>query len=115
MKQVDEAKKCFNKADAKQLLMLAFTDARRCSPARATRITEPIAEMVARDLRPLSVAKGNSFHQLLKYIEPNYQVPARPHLQLLIVTFLLLCKTMPLSVYVSRTGCFTHLAYRLSG
>ena len=71
VKHVDEAKKCFDEADAKQPLMLAFTDARRCSPARATRITEPIAEMVAFELRPLSVAEGNSFHQLLKYIEPN--------------------------------------------
>ena len=49
-KHVDEAKKCFGEADAKQPLMSMFTDARRCSPARATRITELIAEMVARDL-----------------------------------------------------------------
>ena len=46
---MNEAKKCFGEADAKQPLMSMFTDARRCSPARATQITELIAEMVARD------------------------------------------------------------------
>ena len=53
--------------------MLTFTD------AHATQITELIAELVARDLRPLSVVEGEGFRQLLKYIEPNYQVPSRPH------------------------------------
>ena len=37
VKHVDEAKKCFGEADAKQPLMSTFTDARRCSPACATR------------------------------------------------------------------------------
>ena len=80
-KHVDEAKKCFGEADAKQPLMSMFTDARRCSPARATRITELIAEMVARDLRPLSVVEGDGFRQLVNYIEPNYRVPSRPHIR----------------------------------
>ena len=72
-KHVDEAKKCFSEADAKQPQMSTFTDARRCSPARATRITELIAEMVARDLHPLSVVEGDGFRQLLNYIKPNYR------------------------------------------
>jgi len=56
-KHVDEAKKCFGEVTdgKKQTLMSTFTDARRCSPARATQITELIVELVARDLRPLSV------------------------------------------------------------
>ena len=68
---MDEAKKCFGKADAKPPLMSTFTDARRCSPARATRITEMIAEMVGRDLRPLSMVEGDGFRQLLNYFEPG--------------------------------------------
>ena len=61
--------------------MSVFTDARRCPPARATRITELIAEMVARDLHPLSVVEGGGFRQLVNLIEPNYQVPSRPHIR----------------------------------
>ena len=80
-KYVDEAKKCFGEADTKQPLMSTFTDARRCSPAHATRITELIAEMVARDLSPLSVVEGDGFCQLLNYIERNYRVPLRPHIR----------------------------------
>lgn len=75
-KHVNEAKKCFGKADAMSL----FTDAQRCSPARATQITELMAEMVAHDLRPLSVVEGDSSCQLLNYIESSYQVPLRPHI-----------------------------------
>ena len=78
---MDEAKKCFGEADAKQPLMSMFTDARRRSPARATRITELNAKMVARDLRPLSVVEGDGFRQLVNYIEPNYRVPSRPHIR----------------------------------
>ena len=37
--------------------------------------------MVARDLRPVSVVKGDSFRQLINYIEPNYRVPSRPHIR----------------------------------
>ena len=51
-------KLCFDEADIKQPLMSTFTDARRRSPARATQIPELIAEIVARDLRPLSVVEG---------------------------------------------------------
>ena len=50
-KHVDKAKKCFGKADeAAADVISTFTDAQRCSPARATWITELVAEMVARDL-----------------------------------------------------------------
>ena len=49
-KHVDEAKKCFGKADTNQPLMSMFTDAQRCLPAHATQITELIAKMVAHDL-----------------------------------------------------------------
>ena len=68
---MDEAKKCFGEADAKPPLMSTLTDARRCSPARATWITELIAEMVGRDLRPLSVVEEDGFRHLLNYIEPG--------------------------------------------
>ena len=82
-KHVHEANKCIGEATdgKKQTLMSTFTDTRRCSPARATRITELIAEMVARDLRPLSVVEADGFRQLLNYIEPNYRVPSRPHVR----------------------------------
>ena len=53
--------------------------------------SEVIAEIVACDLRPLSVVEEDGFHQLINCIILNYLT----HLQLcklLIVTFLLLCK-----------------------
>jgi len=75
LKHVDEAKKCFGKVTdgKKQTPMSTFTDARRCSPARATQITELIAELVACDLCPLSVVEGEGFRQLLNYIKPTFE------------------------------------------
>ena len=49
--------------------MSTFTDAQKCPPACATRITKLIAGMVARDLRPLSVVEGDGFCRLLNYFD----------------------------------------------
>ena len=40
-----------------------------------------IAELVARDLRPLSIVEDDGFQLHLRYVEPNYQVPSRPHVK----------------------------------
>ena len=39
-------------------------------------ITRRIAEMVARDLRPISIVEGVGFRHLLSYMKPGYHVPS---------------------------------------
>ncbi len=46
---------------------------------RAVEITRRIADMVARDLRPISIVEGDGFRNLLKFIEPGYRVPSHTH------------------------------------
>ena len=78
---MDEAKKCFGDLEAgkKQTVMSMYS--RKCPPSHATKITTLIAKLVARDLRPLSIVEDDGFRQLLNYVEPNYQVPSRPHVR----------------------------------
>ena len=52
----------------------------KCPESRAKRITELIADMVARDLRPAAVVEGDGFKALLKFIEPGYKVPSATHI-----------------------------------
>jgi len=44
---------------------------------RAVRITESIAQFVAKDLRPIAVFEGEGFKSLLSVLDPAYQVPSR--------------------------------------
>ena len=82
-KHTEEAKKWFGEIESdgkKQTLISTFGVSRNCPPAHEKRITELIAEMVARDLRPLSMVEGEGFKQL-RQIELNYKVPSRPHIK----------------------------------
>lgn len=36
--------------------------------------------MVARDLRPAAIVKGEGFRALLNYIEPGYKIPSDTHI-----------------------------------
>ena len=51
-----------------------------CPDSRAKRITELIADLVARDLCPAAVVEGDGFKVLLKFIEPGYKVPSATHI-----------------------------------
>ena len=44
----------------------------KCSAERAEAITQRIAEMVARDLRSISVVEGVGFTNLMSYLEPCF-------------------------------------------
>ena len=80
-KHVDEAKKCFGDLEVgkKQTVMSMYS--RKCPPSHATKITTLIAELVARDLRPLSIVEDDGFRQLWNYVEPKYQVPSQLHVR----------------------------------
>jgi hypothetical protein len=43
--------------------------------ARAEKITNLIARMIAQDTLPISFVEGNGFRELMAYIEPGYDVP----------------------------------------
>ena len=42
-------------------------------------MTKLVCEMVARDLHPVSMVKGNGFRQLINFLEPGYQIPSHTH------------------------------------
>ena len=48
-----------------------------CSEARASTITERIVNMIAIDLKPICMVKGEGILKLMDYLEPNYKVPSR--------------------------------------
>lgn len=56
-----------------------FVNHAKCPAARAKRITELVALMVAKDLRPAAVVEGEGFRRLLAYLEPGYIVPSAVH------------------------------------
>ena len=58
----------------------AFVIRGKCPDSRAKRISELIANMVARDLRPAAVVEGDGFKALMKYIEPGYKAHSATHI-----------------------------------
>jgi len=58
----------------------SFVPAKWCPAERAEEITVRIAEMVARDLRPISIVEGAGFKHLLSYLEPGYRVPSHTNI-----------------------------------
>ena len=46
---------------------------------RAQAIIRAIAELVARDLRPIAIVEGNGFRRMMAILEPQYRVPSRKH------------------------------------
>ena len=71
----------FNPAAKQQQPSLnSFLTRSKCSDSRAKRITDLIADMVARDLRPCAMVEGDGFLALMKYVEPGYKVPSGMHI-----------------------------------
>ena len=63
-----------------------FVASKKCSSARLKDIIRRIAEMVAKDLRPISTVHGYGFQNLMSYVELGYTVPSLPHTLLLCVS-----------------------------
>lgn len=47
--------------------------------ARAKNITAAIAKFICKDMRPYSVVENPGFCEMIKTLEPRYQIPSRPH------------------------------------
>ena len=60
--------------DKQQTSMDTFLNRHKCTPARSKKITELVAFMVAKDLRPAAVIDGEGFKQLLSFLKPGYVV-----------------------------------------
>lgn len=50
---------------------------RQCDNVRAEKTSALIANMVAKDMLPISFVEGEGFRELMKFVEPEYTVPAR--------------------------------------
>ena len=66
--------------DKQQTSLDIFVNRHKCPPARAKKITELVALMVARDLRPAAIVDGEGFKRLLSFLEPGYVIPSSVHL-----------------------------------
>ena len=69
-----------SKESQSQRKLDSFVHAKKCPAERAEEITRRIAEVVARDLRPISIVEGAGFKHLLSYLEPGYRVPSHTHI-----------------------------------
>ena len=69
-------------------LMMSFLKPmdNECSkPLEASRIdgkTKRLVEWCALDIRPLSIAQGEGFRRLLRFVKPRYVIPSRTHLSM---------------------------------
>ena len=70
-----------SKESGSQCKLDQFVHAKKCPAKRAEEITRRIAQMVARDLRPINIIEGVGFKHLhvLSYVEPGYYVPSHTH------------------------------------
>ena len=69
----------FNGTERNTVTIDSFLSRAKCPVTRAKRITELIALMVAKDLRPAAVVEGEGFKRLLSYLEPGYTIPSSVH------------------------------------
>ena len=63
----------------KQARLDVFTKKRSCSPQRAAVISDLITQVIVKDLRPINMANGEGFQQLIAYLEPGYHLPSDTH------------------------------------
>jgi len=79
-------------SDKQQTSMDTFVNHFKCPPAHAKKITELVAFMVAKNLRPAAIVNGEGFKQLLSYLEPEYVVLSSVHLMDVIACKYILAK-----------------------
>ena len=63
----------------KQAKLDVFTKKRSCSPQRAAVISDLIAQVIVKDLRPINMVNGEGFQRLIAYLEPGYHLPSDTH------------------------------------
>ena len=56
-----------------------FTSTYSAASDRALAITQAIAQYIIDDLRPLSVVDGSGFKNMVKLLDPRYNLPGRTH------------------------------------
>ena len=66
--------------DKQQTSLNIFVNCHKCPTARAKRITELLALMIARDLRPAAIIEAEGFKRVLSFLEPGYVIPSSVHL-----------------------------------
>ena len=54
-----------------------YNKSKKCDKAGSEHISNLIAEMVALNMQPVSVVEDDRFVQLMKYLEPGYEIPCR--------------------------------------
>ena len=68
-------------SNKQQTSMDTFLNHHKCPPARSKKITELVALMVAKDLRPTAVVDGEGFKRLLSFLEPAGYAVAKERLK----------------------------------
>ena len=66
-------------SDKQQTSLDIFVNRHKCPPARAKKVTELVALMVARDLRPAAIVDREGFKRLLSFL-PGYVIPSSVNL-----------------------------------
>lgn len=68
-----------------QLLTAAFKQPFAAESDRAKAITKSIGMFIAADMRPYSVVENKGFKNMVKVLEPRYEIPSRTHFSMKIV------------------------------
>lgn len=63
----------------KQKMIDTYTRRSTCSSDRAAVITNLVAGVIIRDLRPINMVNGEAFQALMRYLEPGYHLPSDTH------------------------------------
>lgn len=63
----------------KQKKLDIFAKKRACSTERAGMISDRIANVIIKDLRPINIVSGQGFQELISFLEPGYRLPSHTH------------------------------------
>ena len=57
-----------------------ITLSQRCSESKSKAIMDLLVDVVAMDMRPMTIVEGEGMIRLLKFLEPGFNMPSRKHL-----------------------------------
>ena len=63
----------------KQMKLDTFAKKRACSAERVGVISNRIADMIIKDLRPINIISGHGFQELISFLEPRYHLSSHTH------------------------------------
>ena len=72
--------------------------------ARTTAITERVVNMIALDLKPICMVKGEGFVSLHHYLKPGYKISSRKHVTMMIQRQHKSVKEKPLKIEKDSTS-----------